>query len=127
MSQGNCFENPFENLIGNLNLNCQSKLIGGSEEQDEAKETTNQTEEKKPQQKKKAKKPGKQSGKPKQKAKTKTETPATPNAEAKEVSQALIGEIFYAKIILNRMQNMINLVTVISLLYQKSPAEENEQ
>ena len=47
MSQGNCFENPFENLIGNLNLNCQSKLIGGSEEQDEAKETTNQTEEKK--------------------------------------------------------------------------------
>ena len=82
---------------------------------------------KKPQQKKKAKKPGKQSGKPKQKAKTKTETPATPNAEAKEVSQARYGEIFYLDIILNRMQNMINLVTVISLLFQKSPAEENEQ
>jgi translocation protein SEC63 len=47
---------------------------------------------KKPQQKKKAKKPGKQSGKPKQKAKTTTETPATPNAEAKEVGSGSESE-----------------------------------
>ena len=68
---------------------------------------------KKPQQKKKAKKPGKQSGKPKQKAKTKTETPATPNAEAKEVSETRLSKIFDLQIILNRMQKMINLVMVV--------------
>ena len=52
---------------------------------------------KKPQQKKKAKKPGKQSGKPKQKAKTKTETPATPNAEAKEVSETVLVKYLTCK------------------------------